>query len=849
MTLTQTAGTQTAGSTLSYLVTATDALGNTQTKAIRNVRIYGAPSITFDTEKTAMNVSDTVNAALLSATAKDSHGGDLAVSVSVASGSVAGGSRVTFRLSATDALGNTAAVVTQEIKVYSTDVIALSYNGAASTRIKKSSRGEEFGAAATTVFGDECALSLEAAEGSVLAGGNTVGLYIVATDPLGNTVKSDLISGIRVYDTPTLTYAREYPYIQNGDSPYALFSLTDSFGGDVLFTVTTVSGSLDVNETVVYRITGTDRTGNPFDETRELVVLAADESILELYDNGVLVGTQRVTRGAAYTLPAEHAPWTYDAVALTDEVGNSLTIWDKKPNGYRLDSRLFSVSFDAAGGEYPTESLIFDVWEYYPLSEPIRPGYAFVGWYTEFDEKVTNLQGHYTDLTLTARWELLLLIDGSGAITGTTDYFKQQTEEYEIPVAVEGTLITSIAANAFADSTDLTSVTIPDCITSIGNDAFYNCTRLTSVTIGNGVTSIGDYAFSGCSGLTSVTIGDGVTTIGSEAFYNCSGLTEIIIPNSVTSIGADAFRGCSSLQSITIPFVGGSRKTARDTYQYPFGYIFGTSSYTGGVATTQNYYGSSTSSPTNATYYIPSSLKSVTVTGGEILYGAFYNCSGLTSVTIDNDVASIQESSFFGCSSLQSISIPFVGRQKQADYGNRFTFGYIFGRSSYDGSTATKQKILNSLNISDTEIIYYIPSSLKSVTVTGDIIYYAFYNCFMLTSVTIGNNVTSIGGQAFEGCTGLTSVSIPDSVTTIGWGAFRNCSRLSRVTIGNGVTSILRAAFYGCTGLTSVTFQNPSGWYVTKTPDASSGTNVTVTNASLNATYLTNNYNDYWYRK
>ena len=36
---------------------------------------------------------------------------------------------------------------------------------------------------------------------------------------------------------------------------------------------------------------------------------------------------------------------------------------------------------------------------------------------------------------------------------------------------------------------------------------------------------------------------------------------------------------------------------------------------------------------------------------------------------------------------------------------------------------------------------------------------YMFYNCTRLTSVTIPNNVTSIGYSAFEGCTALTNVS------------------------------------------------------------------------------------------
>ena len=82
--------------------------------------------------------------------------------------------------------------------------------------------------------------------------------------------------------------------------------------------------------------------------------------------------------------------------------------------------------------------------------------------------------------------------------------------------------VTSIGYRAFADCSDLTSVTIPNSVTSIGNSAFFYCSGLTTVTIPNSVTSIGDYAFCKCSGLTSITIPNSVTSIGDFAFDGCN---------------------------------------------------------------------------------------------------------------------------------------------------------------------------------------------------------------------------------------------------------------------------------------------------------------------------------------
>ena len=57
-----------------------------------------------------------------------------------------------------------------------------------------------------------------------------------------------------------------------------------------------------------------------------------------------------------------------------------------------------------------------------------------------------------------------------------------------------------------------------------------------------------------------------------------------------------------------------------------------------------------------------------------------------------------------------------------------------------------------------------------------------FFGCTNLTSVTIGNSVTSIGEIAFYNCSSLTSITIPNSVTSIGKSAFENCGNLASIT-------------------------------------------------------------------
>ena len=84
----------------------------------------------------------------------------------------------------------------------------------------------------------------------------------------------------------------------------------------------------------------------------------------------------------------------------------------------------------------------------------------------------------------------------------------------------------------------------------------------------------------------------------------------------------------------------------------------------------------------------------------------------------------------------------------------------------------------------------------------------AFSNCSSLTSITIPEKVTTIGGMAFSNCSSLTNVTIPETVTEIIDYAFSGCSNLTSITIPKGVTTIGEGAFNNCSNLTIYCYGN-----------------------------------------
>lgn len=280
------------------------------------------------------------------------------------------------------------------------------------------------------------------------------------------------------------------------------------------------------------------------------------------------------------------------------------------------------------------------------------------------------------------------------------------------------------------------------------------------------VTRIGDYAFCYCFRLSYISIPSSINSIGQGAFEYCYNLSSIEIKENVSFIGDDAFNGCTGLNSIIV-----------DSNNGRF--------YSSGNCLVEKATGVLIKGCNNSSF-----PKGVTVVGR----GAFSGCIDLSSIILSDGVKSIEANAFYGCSSIETIVIP----ESVTNIGNNAFF------DCKNLLSVTFSDNLISVGLGAFDNTLWFDNHKDGLLYIGKVAYKYKGIMFDDTTITIRDNVVSIGDYCFQNCVGLDSVIIPEGLVSIGKGAFHGCENLSYIDIPQSVTRIGESAFCGCRNLLSV---------------------------------------------
>ena len=247
---------------------------------------------------------------------------------------------------------------------------------------------------------------------------------------------------------------------------------------------------------------------------------------------------------------------------------------------------------------------------------------------------------------------------------------------------IDGGFNLTTDSGSFCNCIKLKSITIPSSCENIGPSAFKNCESLERV------------EFAANSSLKKIGGGFGVSdsvldpsSIACGAFSNCISLKSIIIPRSCEEIGVAAFKNCRSLERIE--FETNSRlRIIKGGWYFKFSDRHSIS----------NYYGAFSDCVSLVSIIIPASCEIIeassfrncnllryvriesgsqlkTIAGGSAhdedgttyFYGAFFGCSSLESFSVPSSVVEIGESAFMNCSSLSELSFDDCSELKMID--------------------------------------------------------------------------------------------------------------------------------------------------------------------------------------
>lgn len=403
-------------------------------------------------------------------------------------------------------------------------------------------------------------------------------------------------------------------------------------------------------------------------------------------------------------------------------------------------------------------------------------------------------------------------------VKGDDNYFGNIIVPETINFKGKDIRVSGISDDAFKDSPNLNSVTLPNTITFYSSSVFENCSSLKSVVLGlnqtkipkstfknchnledltlpTNITFIGDNAFTGCSSLTSFVLGTDAE-IENNAFYNCTGLKKFIIGPDVKQFRIFCLY-YTQLESLIIEdsdtpllMIGGGVDANKVGWDGKYHSV---------ISLKDLYIGRSIYSEANKildgvniTFYrIPlfglHNLKRITF-GPKVKF--FYNDNKYGSSYKGEIITSFMSSVsgvFRHCENLESVIFEGDDNVEMDDY-------------AFLGCTSLKQIVLPEHQKRIPKGCFVDCNTLRDINISDDCCYiddYAFSNCSSLDKLTLPHHLKYLGECAFEGCSSLTEVTIPATIKLVLPYTFKNCISLKNV-IFEDKTDIYGGAFIGC---------------------------------------------------
>jgi formylglycine-generating enzyme required for sulfatase activity len=513
-----------------------------------------------------------------------------------------------------------------------------------------------------------------------------------------------------------------------------------------------------------------------------------------------------------------------------------------------------TVTFDAGEGTCGTATKGYEIGKSYgELPEATREGWRFVGW---FDADGTRV-GAASTVTeaaareLSARWgheetvdgvAWIYTLEGDGAVVWGAE---PATGWMRMPDTLGGSDVAGVGAMAFAGSTWLEGMAMPQSVRFVGEGAFARCPALESIRLPDAAEPVGAGAFEGCGALETVWIGPETRTVCTNAFAGCTNLqvvwlhsdwygrTEVLMGSAAVREEAEyRFYGAFKDEAAEVTWWYWSHEAGHAT-------IMGATPSEGEMALPATVGGDLAVTAVGPEAFWEcdgltgmaigpgvtnigsfafgrTGLEAVTLPDGvaEMGEGAFYQCGALAEAKLGDGLAAVSEQAFHECSNL--VSVAFGGNVREIGKGAFAVCTALeevalpaglkaIGESAFDGCSALRSAALPEGLESIGPYAFFQCMALQAEKLPeglAGIGKYAFHGCAAITNLALPQGLAEIGEYAFSACAAMTNVVLPESLRVLGQGAFAYCTALKGVSIPATVEEIAEWAFYGCSKMT-----------------------------------------------